>query len=258
MFPTLDRINYKPNVSYETNNVIMSNCVQYGHIGTGKTETCRAIVEQAIKYYGEANVNAVIDDGDLSSIMSRGMDNKLIQILIIDDATLSEVDDTEIRAYFKIRHIYKQKFGLSNGYILTIFNVHRFHGLKTELRTSIDIAIWRSQPTNPYDRNVVTKFVGKDGIEDLEYIESVRLDNPAWNAVSLFTSRIWRGIALIPMAEKNYIRTIETLQLQPSKSNIGAVYPTTMEPNGTNVTISWGEWFEKYGYPTNVNIRGRR
>lgn len=144
MFPTTERIAYKPTVKYETNNIIMYNALQYGHMGTGKTETCRSIVEQAVSYYGEENVNAVGSEGDLNGLLLRGFDNKLVQIMVIDDATLARIDDDDIRNYFRIRHIYKEKTGKSNGFILTIFNVHRFHSIQTELRSSIDVALWRS------------------------------------------------------------------------------------------------------------------
>jgi len=182
----------------------------------------RSIVEQAIEYYGEDNVNPVISrDGDIVELLEYGMDDKLIQILLCDDASLRGFTDVEIRKYFKARHLYKALSGNSNGYILTIFNVHRFHSLKTELRTNIDVAIWRTPPTNPYDNSIVKMFVGKEGIEDLSYVESLRMDNPEWNAVSVFTTRLQRGLLLLPMAEQNHIKEL----VKPSfKFNLGEIY----------------------------------
>jgi len=166
-------------------------------------------VEQAIDYYGEDNVNPVISrEGNITELLEYGMDDKLIQILICDDASLRDFTDSEIRKYFKARHLYKASTGNCNGYILTIFNVHRFHSLKTELRTNIDIAIWRTPPTSPYDRSIVKKFVGKEGIEDLMYVESLRMDNPEWNAVSVFTTRLQRGLLLLDMAEHDYLKDV--------------------------------------------------
>lgn len=185
------------------------NCVQYGHLGSGKTESVRSIVEEAVKRYGEENVNSVMSSsGNIADLLEYGMDSKLIQILICDDATLRGISDTDLRKYFKARHLYRAVSGNDNGYILTIFNVHRFHGLATELRTNIDVAIWKTPPTNPYDRSVVKGFVGDDGYKDLQFIEQQRFENPEWNAVSVFTSRLWKGLLLLPLAEKNYLREV--------------------------------------------------
>jgi len=169
-----------------------------------------AIAEEAINRYGSENVNPIISrDGDIVELIECGMDDKLIQLLICDDATLREVSDGDLKKFFKVRHLYKALTGKSNGYILTIFNVHRFHGLAIGLRTNIDTAIWRTPPTNPYDRSVVKRFVGEDGLQDLEYVESLRIDNPEWNSVSVFTSRIWKGLLILPMASQNHLKEID-------------------------------------------------
>ncbi len=210
LFPSVARINYEPDVPYETNNVMLHNCIQYGHIGSGKTETVRAIVEEAVKKYGSENVNPVVSrNGDIVELLEYGMNDKMIQILIADDATLRKIKDSDIRKFFKARHVYKSLTGKSNGFILTIFNVHRFHGLTTELRTNIDMAIWKTLPTSPYDRSIVKKFVGEDGLDDLKYIESMRLEEPKWNSISVFTSRLWTGLVVLPLAKQDYLLEVE-------------------------------------------------
>ena len=162
-----------------------------------------------MEYYGKENVNPIISrDGDITELLEYGMDDKLVQILICDDASLRDFTDSEVRKFFKARHLYKEVSGNSNGYILTIFNVHRFHSLKTEIRTNIDLAIWKTSATSPYDSSIVKRFVGEEGIEDLKYIESLRMDNPEWNVVSVFTTRLQRGLLYLPMAEQDYIKNI--------------------------------------------------
>lgn len=208
LFPSWERINYSPNVEYDVNNVLFQFLLQFGRIGSGKTETCRSIVERAVEFYGEENVNAVSSES-LYDLIRYGLDDKPIQILIYDDATLEDLASDTVRRLFKIRQRYQEISGRSNGYILAIVNTHRFHGLKIELRTNVDLAIWRSLPSDPYDLNVMKKFVGQEGLEALEIIEAKRLKDPSWNKVAVFTSRLRKGLVILPLARKNYIRKLE-------------------------------------------------
>jgi len=213
IFLSKERICYSLDIqsNYEPNYVIAQNVVQYGKIGSGKTETIRSIVEKAVEYYGEDNVNAVVNtSGSPYKILSDGIDNKLVQILIFDDATVESIDKSFLKKYFRIRHLYKDKTGNKNGYIITIFNTHRFHTLQKEIRSSIDIGIWRSSPTSPYDQSIIRKFVGDDGIEDLNILEEYSFRDPNWNSISLFTSRKSKGLIKLDLAKKNYITDIST------------------------------------------------
>jgi len=208
LFPSWERINFSPDVSYETNNIIFQFLLQYGKIGSGKTETGRAIVEKAVEFYGEENVNAVISDS-LMELIRYGLDSKPVQILIYDDATLEDLRSNTLRELFKIRQTYARVSESLNGYVLAIVNTHRFHGLKVNLRTNIDLAIWRSLPSDPYDISVVKRFIGSDGLETLQVIEENRLQDIKWNKVSIFTTRLEKGLLVLSLAKKDYIRRLE-------------------------------------------------
>lgn len=208
-FPSMERINYTPKLDYVTNNVMMQVCVQYGHMGSGKTGTSRRLAEIAVDHYGEENVNACLaQKGKLGNLLRYGFDAKPIQILVVDDTTGKKVSDEVIADFFRSRHIYMEKTGNTNGYILAIFNVHRFHSLQTELRTNVDLGIWRTPPTSPYDQSIVKKFVGEDGLQDLMKIEENRLENPEWNAISVFTTRTRRGLLILNHSKVDYLRLV--------------------------------------------------
>jgi hypothetical protein len=81
--------------------------------------------------------------------------------------------------------------------------------LKVNLRTNIDLAIWRSLPSDPYDISVVKRFIGSDGLETLQVIEENRLQDIKWNKVSIFTTRLEKGLLVLSLAKKDYIRRLE-------------------------------------------------
>jgi len=214
-FPSVDRIMYSPDVLYETNDIMLQIMLQYGHGGSGKTGTSKSIVEQAVKIYGEDNVNASISpNGNLRHMMSKGLNDKLVQILILDDITLTEIPTYVLQDFFRIRHIWKDRSNVDNGYILVMFNCHRYHGIDVNLRTNIDIILWKSPPTSPYDQTVMKKYVGDEGLEVLQEIEEYRLEDPKWNSVGVFNTRTDTGILELDLPENDYTRNILNIPIR--------------------------------------------
>lgn len=145
-----------------------------GSQASGKTELFKTMVGCANERYGSENVNAMISKENPAGMMQSHMSGQLIQMICVDDATnaFSKKNKDglrQINTFFKVRHI-AQKAGMTRGLIIVFFLTHRFHGIPLEFRTESFYIVFKSLPTNPYDRNVVEKYVGGNGIDDLRGI----------------------------------------------------------------------------------------
>jgi hypothetical protein len=210
IFPTVDRIQFTPNVNYQTNNIIFCSGLIYGSIGSGKSEVFRSIVEKAVEYYGIDNVNNNLTYNNFRKLIFYGTDDKLINLLMIDDITLQDIDKKTLQMYFSIRHIHKGIFQVNNGYIMSILGVHRFHGVRNaELRTNLDFLIVKTLPTNPYDYSIIRKFIGDKGIEFLTLIEKERLENIDYKKYNIYWLRTREvGLLELPLAKINYVNIL--------------------------------------------------
>jgi len=210
LFPDMSLIKYTPETEYETNNVIYKNVILYGKQFSGKTETVRAIVEKAIEKYGMENVNAcVVQSGELELLIELGLNKKPIQLLFCDNLTLVKPPKQVIQNFFKIRHYYRMLTGNNNGLIITFLAAHRFHGIHIALRTDFDFLIARNSPTNPWDYNIMKRFIGEEGISIMEVLEEERFTKRDLFRFSVFYSRRKRGILELPLARKNYLKLLD-------------------------------------------------
>jgi hypothetical protein len=203
-------IERKPDVTYETNNVIFKNYTIYGFQGDGKTTTINSIASEAIKRYGAENVNAVVSEtGNLEGLMKWGLKPKLINLLFADNATLRPFDKNTLGNYFRIRHIFKQRFNMSNGYILSIIALHRFHAIPIELRTTLDGILVKNTSLNPYDKAVLKKFMGEENLVFFEELAGKRDEKPDLKSLFYFVSKGMNGLVSLPQAKedclKNYL-----------------------------------------------------
>jgi hypothetical protein len=204
LFPSLEVLNRIPNVPYETNNIFQRQLLVVGGQQSGKTITAKAIAIEAIIKYGEDNVRAV-SSRDFKLLMDHGIKDKMVNILFFDDATLTDVPKKTLRDYFRIRHIMKSRTGRSNGLVVTMVGTHRFHSMPKELRSTCNIVLWKSPPTNPYDRTVALQFVKEQGLTLLESIELQKQYEPELLGicVAYFLNDI--GLFITPQPRVNYM-----------------------------------------------------
>ena len=203
----------KPKVKYQTNNIQFKNIVLYGFQGSGKTETARGICYQIVKFYKPRNVNCVYtEDGDLEAILNYGFEDKLVNVIYIDNLTLQKVSRDTIKKYFRCRHILPEKYDRYNGYIISLISLHRFWSVPAELRANMNALLVKDSSLNPYDRNFLRRLFGKDLIEFLDKIEYHRVYKPEIMEYSLFYSKFITGIVKIPMAKRNYMKDVRQKQ----------------------------------------------
>ena len=92
--------------------------------------------------------------------------------------TLVKTSDKEISDYFRIRHIIAERTGRTNGMVITVLGLHRFYGSDPSIRTNFDFLLFKSAPTNKYDRKFTEEYIGKEGIKTLSDIELQRNREP--------------------------------------------------------------------------------
>jgi len=209
IFPSKELIRYSIPTSYEKLDIKFLSGNIFGDIGSGKTNLVRTIIEEAVKKYGESNVNGVIEpNGNILRIMRYGLKNKLVNILFSDDITLRDIQRESLRLYFKIRHLQKELYGIDNGYILSLLGLHRFHSTFPELKNPQFLVV-TSYPSNPFDESLTKRFIGEDGMELLMDIEKNRVDNPEYKKYSIYWLKTGDvGLLNCPLAVNDYMRVI--------------------------------------------------
>lgn len=229
----MEQIAYKPDTTYLTNNIIHRNVVIYGKPGSGKTEVVRACTEKAIEQYGAKNVNAsLVHNGELNVLMEYGLDNKPVQLLFADNVTLVKPKKVDIQNFFKIRHYYRMLTGKCNALIVTFLAAHRFHGINISLRTDFDLLLARNSPTNPWDHNIMKRFLGEDGISLMEVLEEERESRRNLYRFSVFYSKREKGLLELSLARRNYLKELDSYTLPSS------IVPTNNRRNVYNGNVS--------------------
>lgn len=149
------------------------HAVIFGGMESGKTTLYNTLAAIALKRYGTNRVNLIpvrsVSDGlDL-------IDNKLVQIMFIDDAVrnansrkaMSQADD--IADYYEIRHIYKRMANRPNGIVITLWAAQRFKSLDIVFR-SAHVMIFKTIPTDPSDQKFISNQIGSKAYEELAHI----------------------------------------------------------------------------------------
>jgi len=212
LFPPIEEVVVPiPEVKgYKPNCIIHRNMLLYGAQGSGKSETIRRLVEEAILRYGEENVNAMTAEAGHLGLVYHYLDNKPIQIVFVDDMTLVKQKKEDLATFFRIRHEWSKRTGRKNGYVLTIMGIHRFFAIPVELRTNFEFFLARSCPDNVYDKHFMKQYFKEDLLKQLLWIDMNRPKNR-----SLFTYTLWRdkqerqGFISLPLSTRSYFNEIK-------------------------------------------------
>jgi len=194
-----------------SNNIIFRNILIFGGQGAGKTSIVNYIAYKAKKKYGSQLSAKISEDGDLKALMDYGLEPKLVNILFSDNLTLRPLKKNTLMEYFRIRHRFKKRFNLNNGYILSIMGVHRIHNIPVELRTNIDGIIIKDSSINPYDRSILKRFIGETSLQILDLIALGRDERPELRDYSFFVGRGISGLLSFPLVKKNYLEPVLSL-----------------------------------------------
>jgi hypothetical protein len=212
-FPSMEKIMYvNPNISY-ANNTYYYNILLSGDMRSGKSTMANAIAAYAINKYGEENVNAIYDNkGSLENILVNGLQDKPVNVLFCDNATMVKQDKDVLRQYFTMRDIYRENFGKSNGLIINMLSLHRYHGVPIELRSNVDAIIFRDSSLNPYDKNLIKKFIDDFMLEQLlKQLTLEKEDNENLKSFNILVSKTHKGVLVVKPYDKFVFKEPQTL-----------------------------------------------
>jgi hypothetical protein len=128
-----------------------------------------------------------------------------IQVIFAEDLTsaldkLSKKEKSEAAsAWFKIRHKLRDATGYQEGLILAILGLHRFHGVPVPFTTDIDLTIFKSASSNPFDADIIKRYVGRDGMKFLEMLEQERFNDPMFKGYGIWYHRGETGVWYNPV-----------------------------------------------------------
>jgi len=217
-FPTKERILHQDPRMPWANNVIYRNIIEYGNPGSGKTTLSNSIAGISVDTYGLDNVNARFrEDGNLEVLMHRGLEPKLVNILFTDNATLRKQSNDTLVSYFTLRNKFYDRFhrepwNLSNGYILSIISLHRYHGINVDMRSVVDAIIIKDVSLNPYDKRIISSFIeDSEQLELLDQIVDLRFDETKLMNYSILVTRNKVGMLNLPPRDVFYFKEPERL-----------------------------------------------
>jgi len=217
LFPSIESLTVKPQYRW-LNTIEVRKIIVYGREKSGKTELVRKLAEMFIERYGLENCN-IVSSRNADYLMKSGLDqNKLVNVLVWEDATLQKIDRETASRFFRIRHLMTRKTGL----IVAIVICHRLHGIPIEFRTEPDYILFKSLPIG-YDKSVVKRFVGNRGIR---YLQEIIANGDRSKTLVYDCRRDEAQTIELPLARRNYLRT-----LYPRKVGLGLV--------GKTVFIGW-------------------
>ena len=184
LFPRPERIWSERKLEKWDNAVVKRHVTIYGAQMTGKSHTARWIASEALKAYQGHTVRCIMHRDDLSLLLGNIPVDAEVAILYGEDLTsaleaLTKRKIAEVaRDWFRIRHKFREATGRNRGLVIALLGMHRFHGAPPAFTTDNDLLIFKSLPTNPYDRSVVKSFIGDEGIEFLADVERERVNDP--------------------------------------------------------------------------------
>jgi len=177
-----------------------------GEWGPGLAQALRAIQGEAFNLNQDPWFSAVSDPEDITGLLDRGLDPEAeIQVVFAEDLTsaldkLSRRDQNEAaNNWFRIRHKLRDATGHQQGLIIGVLGLHRFHGVPPPFTTDVDMVIFKSLSTNPYDYQVIRSYVGEDGVEFLRMLERERHNDPVFLGYGIWYSRGDTGVWYNPV-----------------------------------------------------------
>lgn len=176
-----------------------------GRPGSGKTVVGKWIASKLVEKYGEEKVTACYSKADLGRLLKTTEDT-LVNFLFLDDLTLAKTTKKELSDYFRIRHIINKNNDRDTGLVLTVLGLHRFYGCDPSIRTNFDFLMFRSAPTNKFDRDFTKGYIGSNGVKTLEKIELDRnKDQEQYDITIMWMKGKGAGVIRTPIPDIDYL-----------------------------------------------------
>jgi len=154
------------------NTILYRNVIVYGAQGKGKTSFTNWLALKAKERYSEERVHVARQHSGLRILLRLGIaPRKPIQILIADDLSLVRISDYDLRNFYRLRHLLRDK-GIKIGLGMTVLVIHDFFVIPRHLRSYFDALVFCSPPTNRYDRSFAKSYMGEEALDFLTYLHA--------------------------------------------------------------------------------------
>lgn len=187
-------------------------CYLVGKKGTGKTELVNWLIHSAYGRYGGDYIQ-LLEGKDLRALLA-AFDEKLIHLVVIDDAMgalFREKGLAKVIGDFQQgRHFCRYRDAQNNirGLVVFLIVTQSYFGIKKDFREEVDLAIFKSPPTNPSDLQNLISLVGLDATAFLEEIKQRirrQFDDTAKGESIVWFGGTERGILKSKFPVPNYV-----------------------------------------------------
>jgi len=182
------------------------NIILYGGQKTGKSHGARWIAQQIIKRYVELGytVRLLRHRADVRGLLYGIPRDADVAVLLAEDftAALADLKPPEkaalAREWYLLRHRFHKATGKKHGIIYTILCVHRLHDVPPAFRMDLDLLVFKSVPTTPWDETILRAYIGEAGIEFLSEMERERINDDLFIGYGLWWHRRETGVWYCP------------------------------------------------------------
>jgi hypothetical protein len=145
----------------------------FGRQEIGKSNAARYIVEEALFQYGQDEVNVQVAKGEhFRELLEPDCWTKQpIQILVLEDITHCRLAEGDLRDFFRIREVMQRNSQRRDGLCIVFLTCHTFFQTPKSFRTNCDGLIALSAPWEEYDKNYLSRRIGRENLEFLEQAE---------------------------------------------------------------------------------------
>jgi hypothetical protein len=78
-----------------------------------------------------------------------------------------------------------------------------------DLRTNLDATLWKNAPMNLYDKSVARKYIGKEGVKELERLDEQKEKNTSFKGITVFNLKTRVGLLVTSLAKKDYFTIVD-------------------------------------------------
>lgn len=227
------------------NAIEQKTVIVVGRQGSGKSQTAEWLAGKIKGYYGN-DCSVVAMKGDLQTLLTYGLRDVFVNVIICEDMTRVKQSDEAINNFFRVRHLIKERFGRTRGYVIAIGVIHRIFGTNIELRSDVSLHIFKNSPTNRYDNTYIRGYIGRENLSILEDIQSQTAVRPELKGFSAyFISDSKRGLMYNPHMEVSVSDRLVPIRARPSFNplkalvNLAVVFPCRVVMVGSLVAIAY-------------------
>ena len=159
-----------------------------GKQSSGKNTKASTIIHEVRRRYGAKNVAVHQTEERRGSAQAQfrtildapEWPRKMIQCCVLQDCTNVKFTEQDLQEFWQIRHVMREKTGLSRGLILLIFTEHSYFEFQKQFRLTPDMILMSDMPGNPRHREECERTFITDKLDQqrISKLTQMRENNP--------------------------------------------------------------------------------